>query len=328
MEDARWITEAEVCSLLTLREAIDALEAGLRLEAEGAARNMQKTLASFGGGGTLHAIGAVYDGHNLVGTKTWAHTAGGATPLLMMWDATTGALRAIVEAFALGQLRTSSMSGVATRWMARDDAAVMAIIGTGKQALPQVAAVHAVRPLRELRVAGRNRGRREAFVGRLASEGFPFAVVDAASVAHAVDGAEIVTTVTRAEEPFLDASMLAPGTHLNAVGAIALSRAEFAQDVFPRCATLAADNPDTVRALSREFNAWREAGGDWDLLRPLSELVATGRKREPTADLTLFKSMGMGISDLAVGAEILSRAGALGLGRPIPQPTRAKPQLV
>ena len=80
VEDARWISEAEVCSLLTLREAIDALEAGLRLEAKGAARNMRKTLATFGGGGTLHAIGAIYEGQNLVGTKTWAHTAGGATP--------------------------------------------------------------------------------------------------------------------------------------------------------------------------------------------------------------------------------------------------------
>ncbi len=80
--------------------------------------------------------------------------------------------------------------------------------------------------------------------------------------------------------------------------------------------------------LSREFITWADAGGDWGRLRPLSELVASGRERDPAADLTLFKSMGMGVSDLAVGAEILSRAGARGLGRPIPQPTRAKLRLL
>jgi ornithine cyclodeaminase len=326
--EARWIREAEVCALLDLREAIDALETGLKLEAKGTAQNMQKTLATFGGGGTLHALGAIYEGLGLVGTKTWAHSAGGATPLLLLWDAESGALRAVIEAFALGQLRTASMSGVATRWMARTEASVMAVIGTGKQALPQVAAVHAVRPLRELRVMGRDPGRRRVFATRLVDTGFRFAVIESQSVSEAVDGADVVTAVTRAEQPFLEASMLGVGSHVNAVGAISLSRQEFAQDLFPRCAALAADNPETVRALSREFNTWASLGGDWERLRPLSELVAAGRKRDPAADLTLFKSMGMGISDLAVGAEVLIRAEARGLGRPIPQPERAKPKLL
>ncbi len=327
-DDALWITEAEVCALLPLREAIDALEAGLRLEANGGARNMAKTLATFSGGGTLHAIGAVFEGRGLVGTKTWAHTPGGATPLLMLWDAESGALRAVVEAFALGQLRTASISGVATRWMARDEAEVMAVVGTGKQALPQVAAVHAVRPLRELRVAGRDPERRARFVDRLRDEGFPFPVVDAADVDAATRGADIVTAVTRAETPFLHAAMLRPGTHVNAVGAIALGREEFAQDLFPRCAELAADHPETVRALSREFRVWAEAGGDWERLRPLSERVAASRGRDPAADLTLFKAMGMGVSDLAVGSEILERARAQGLGRAVLQPIRAAPTLL
>ncbi len=326
--DALWIREEEVCALLTLREAIDALEAGLRLEASGGARNMGKTLATFGDGGTLHAIGAVFEGRGLVGTKTWAHTPGGATPLLVLWDAETGALRAVVEAFALGQLRTASVSGVATRWMAREDAAVMAVVGTGKQALPQVAAVHAVRPLRELRVAGRDRERRARFVERLRAQGFPFAVRVTDDVAEGTRDADVVTAVTRAERPFLHAAMLRPGTHVNAVGAIALAREEFAQDLFPRCALLAADHPETVRALSREFRTWAETGGDWAALRPLSERVAAGRGRDPAADLTLFKAMGMGISDLAVGSEILHRAATRGLGRPLPQPIRAAPTLL
>src|SRR5438105_165769 len=137
---ALWITEADVVEMMDLREAIDALEQGLLAEARNEAQNMVKTHAEWGGGATLHAIGAIFPQAGFVGTKTWAHTPGGATPLLVLLDATTGALKAIIEAFALGQMRTAAASGVATRWLARKDATEFAMIGTGKQALTQVAA--------------------------------------------------------------------------------------------------------------------------------------------------------------------------------------------
>ena len=147
-----WITEGEVVALLNLSEAIAALEHGLRLEAHGEMANMAKTHATWGSGSTLHAIGAASAGTGFVGTKTWAHTEGGATPLLILFDSETGALKAVIEAFALGQMRTGGVSGVATRWLAAPDADELAIIGTGKQAMLQVAAVAAVRPLKRVLV--------------------------------------------------------------------------------------------------------------------------------------------------------------------------------
>ena len=122
MTDPLWITEAEVVDALSLPEAIPALEAGLALEAAGTARNMPKTHQIWGGHHTLHAIGAVVEGAGTVGTKTWAHTAGGATPLVTLWSSETGKLLAIIEAFALGQMRTGGISGVATDRLARPDA--------------------------------------------------------------------------------------------------------------------------------------------------------------------------------------------------------------
>ena len=74
------------------------------------------------GGSTLHAIGAVFPKMGICGTKTWTHTAGGATPLLILFDSDNGSLQAVIEAFALGQMRTAAASGVATRWLARPDA--------------------------------------------------------------------------------------------------------------------------------------------------------------------------------------------------------------
>jgi ornithine cyclodeaminase len=130
-----WITEAEVVALLNLSDAIAALEQGLRLEARGEAANMAKTHATWGSGSTLHAIGATFGSAGFVGAKTWAHTEGGATPLLILFDSETGALKAVTEAFALGQLRTGGISGVATHWLAAADADELAIVGTGKQAL-------------------------------------------------------------------------------------------------------------------------------------------------------------------------------------------------
>jgi alanine dehydrogenase len=93
------------------------------------------------GGNNLHAIGAAYPQEGIAGTKTWAHTSGGACPLLILFSAETGNLLAIIEAFALGQMRTGGISGVATQWLAAPHADVLGLIGTGKQALAQLAAV-------------------------------------------------------------------------------------------------------------------------------------------------------------------------------------------
>src|SRR6266700_605367 len=150
-----WISEADVVAMMDIGDAIAALEKALLAEARGDAKNMVKTHVAWGGGATLHAIGAVFAKEQFAGTKTWAHTKGGAAPLLILFDSETGQLQAIIEAFALGQLRTASASGVATDRLAAEDADDFAIIGTGKQALTQVAAVVAVRPIKRIRVFGR-----------------------------------------------------------------------------------------------------------------------------------------------------------------------------
>src|SRR5439155_3358773 len=197
-----WISEAEVVAMMDIGDAITALEKALLAEARGEAMNMVKTHAAWGDGATLHAIGAVFANEGFAGTKTWAHTKGGATPLLILFDNQTGALKAIIEAFALGQLRTASASGVATNLLAAKDADDFAIIGTGKQAITQVAAVAAVRPIKRIRVFGPNEERRERFAARVKEE-FDVEAVAACSVAEAVKGASIITVATRATEPVI-----------------------------------------------------------------------------------------------------------------------------
>lgn len=320
--DPLWITESDVVALLDLKEAIAALESALREEASGEAQNMVKTLMQYGKS-NLHAIGGKLG--DLVGTKTWTHTPGGTCPLLLLWSASDGSLAAVVEAFALGNMRTGGISGVAADWMARTDAKVFGLVGTGKQALAQAATMLAVRPIERLQVYSPRGESRQAFVAK-AREEFGIDAVECASAAQACRGAQIVTLVTRAAEPFLTAQMLEPGAHLNAVGAIAPDREEFTQGVFDRTSLVAVDNLPGVQQLSREFMT-RYGKRGWDEVTPLSQLIAAGRRRTPRDDVTLFKAMGMGISDLALGVELLKRARQRGIGRTIAQPKKAKPRL-
>jgi ornithine cyclodeaminase len=316
-----WISEGEASRLLDLPVAIDAVREGFRREAEGAAFNMAKTHLAWGGG-QLHAIGAALPGEGLVGTKTWAHTPDGATPLLVVWDTNGGALLAIIEAFRLGQLRTAAVSGVATDLLAVAGADTLAICGTGRQAFPQVAAIAAVRRLRRVFVYGRNPGRRATLAsdieGRLGIPAVACELVEAA-----VSAASIVTLVTRATLPFLSRDVVRQGAHVNAVGSITLERSEFDSALLERCTVIAADSPRQARELSSELRGY--LGDDdaaWECVRPLAELVALGMGRPKDADVTLFKALGVGIADLSLARVVLERAREQGLGRPIPSPRR------
>src|SRR5882757_3052884 len=324
--DPIWIKEPEVVEMMNLCEAIEALEAGLRLQAEGSARNMTKAHLRWDGSNTLHAVGGVFEDAQVVGTKTWAHTASGATPLLVLWDAVTGALLAVIEAFALGQLRTGAMSGVATRWMAANDAHVVAIIGTGHQALSQLAAVASVRDVRMVRVWGRNPEGRRKFTAAAETLGYGFTVEIAETVQEAASEAKIVTLVTRANEPFFTSAMAGKGTHINAVGAITPERQEFTRDVLERAGLVAADDPAAARKLSAEFGKFY-TDDTWTQVRAVSDLVRAGAGRPQDCDLSVFKAMGMGLSDLALGIRLYGQAVDRGLGRPFNQPTRKQPRL-
>lgn len=320
-----WISESDVVSLLRLPRAIEALERGLLAEAKGTMENMVKTHVAWGRGSTLHAIGASFPEAGLVGTKTWAHTSGGATPLLILFDSNNGSLKAVIEAFAMGQLRTGGISGVATKWLSSPQASELGMIGTGKQAITQVAAVVAVRPIRRVRIFGPNQERLAAFAQRV-REIFDLEVVEAKSLAEAAQGASIVTTCTRATQPILTSAMVSPGSHVNSVGAIVPSRAELDQDLLRRADRIVADSKPQVQELSRELIDYCSSGdSNWEDVHSLSTVVASRWQRPADTDLTIFKSMGMGISDLSVGVTVYQEALNRGIGQALKNPEKVIP---
>jgi ornithine cyclodeaminase/alanine dehydrogenase-like protein (mu-crystallin family) len=319
-----WITGSDVSELVSLEDAIEALEEGLALEGTGDAKNVTKTIGMWGDGNSMHALGSMFPAAGYVGFKTWANTKHGAGAIFELFDAETGALLAVIEAGLLGQLRTSGISGLATRWMAKPDASEMALIGTGRSALMQVVAIAAVRPLKRLRVYSPTEEHRKAFAANAASL-FAFDVVEAPTLRDATRGAEIVTIMTRAREPFFSASDLDRGSHLNAVGAILPKFAEFHQDVFDRASMVVVDHIPNAKVASREFREHYDGGhGSWDAVKELSAVIASKTTRPPDADVTLFKALGMGISDLSVAKMVYERARAKGIGLEIPKPKRVQ----
>lgn len=321
-----WITEADVVSLISLPEAVGALERTLALEAAGQAANMPKSVLMVGDNDAMHALGASVAGAGLCGTKTWVNVGGKSSTVLVLFSLEDGALEAVIEATALGQMRTAAMTGVGTRRLAPQGADEMTVIGTGKQALPQVAACAAVRDLKKLRIFSRNPAARARLAEAVGGQ-FDFDIVCAETLEDAVRDAPIVTLITNATMPFFTSAMAAPGSHINAMGAIVPKRVEFTDDIFPRCAIVTVDSLDNIRALSAEFRSYYgEDDAAWAEVQPISALIAADTTRPEGCDLTLFKAMGMGISDLALGVEILDRARAANIGHAVPERVRTPPR--
>jgi ornithine cyclodeaminase len=320
-QDFLWLTEADVVSLINLSGVIAALERALKLEHEGKARNMYKAQTVWAAGST-NVTGAQFTGDGFSGAKVWTNVGGSSEPLTIVHGADDGKVRAIIESIALGTMRTAALAGVATKWLAAPGADDMALVGSGKQSITQVAAVHAVRPLKRLRVWSPRAENRAKFV-ELARSRFKFEVVDAPTLEACVENAPIVSTVTRAKEPFLSPRHLAPGAHLNAVGAIIPEFAEIDRDVVAAADRIVVDNLEQVRENSRELRS--HLGNDdkaWAGVMPLSAVVAEGKGRPTGAKLTLFKFMGVGLGDLAAGIEIYRRALQQGKGRKLPHAVR------
>jgi ornithine cyclodeaminase len=315
-EQAVWLTEVDVAELLTLEEAIDVLADSYRLQAEGKASPMRRAHAR-SGDAILHAVGGTLGG--LAGTKVWTYTPAGASPRLVLFSLADGSVQGIVEAFAMGQMRTAATSALGTRVLAQEDASSLALIGSGKQAFSQALAISCVRPLREIRVFGRMAEKRTALARRL-SDSLGIETTCCDSPAQAIAGASIVTLVTRAADPIVTSAMLEPGQHVNAVGAIVPSRRELDESAVGRCDVVFADSVDQAREDAGELRAAFQAGLlDWGRVRGLETVVDAppSAVRNP-GDITLFKAVGLGLSDVALGAELIRRAQETGAGRPFP----------
>lgn len=303
------ISEEEVQAHLSMERAIEVVESAFRDWAHGRATNQPRQRVHTPQG-TLHLMGAYW--RHYLGYKSYFSFAGGTRFFVVLASAHTGELLALIEADLLGRIRTGAATGVATRHLANPDAKTVALLGAGKQAETQLQAVCAVRSIEHVRVYSRTPERRNDFCGRMETQlGVP--LQPAENVEQAIDGADIVITVTSAREPILPGALLKPGMHLNAVGANSLARRELDTHAVARCERIFVDDVQQARIESAELVIPIELRRfSWERVLPLSLLVGgLVSGRQSTEEITLFKSLGIALEDVAVaGAVYESITGA------------------
>jgi ornithine cyclodeaminase len=236
--------------------------------------------------------------------------------LVLLSDGQTGEPLAVLNASAVTEIRTAAVSVLATELLARPGAADLAVIGTGVQARAHVLALSHARALRRIRVAGRDPARAAAFAAAVASEA-GVEVTASPSVREAVHGADIIVTATSSAEPVLRREWLAPGTHINAVGAC-LPTARELDSATVADAALFADSRSSLAAESGDYLLAQADGlvGADHLRAELGE-VLTGAAPGRTSDteITLFESLGLAVEDLAAAMTAYQQAASTGAGQ-------------
>ncbi len=311
------LREEHVTQLLDIETAIAAVEEVLRDQAEGQATNRPRYRVAMPAS-QLHVMAAGDKRLGVTGLKAYSASRKGARFLVLLYDAESGDMLAMIEADRLGQMRTGAASSVATRYMARADANTVGIYGTGWQAESQLMAVCSVREIKSIKAYGRNAERRDAFVRKMTSL-LRVEVTGASSPEEAARGQSIVITATSAREPVLKGEWIDPGTHLNVVGSNFLSKSEVDIETIKRASIIAVDSIEQSRIEAGDLMPAIERGViSWESVTELGRIVA-GRDPGRTSEdeITLFKSNGLALEDISTALRVYNLARERGVGEEI-----------
>ena len=318
------LNHSEVEQLLPMSECIAAMEGAFTALARGEAHQPLRTIfrppevkgvlammPTFREGPSplfgLKAI-CVFPGNVAIGKD--AHQGG-----VMLFDGATGELLAMINASAITAIRTAAVSGLATRLLARSDAADLAIIGAGVQARPHLLAMNCVRPLKRVRIASRNFLSAQKFAQEMQLQ-FPNLIEPVETVEAAVRGADIIVTATTSRDPVLQREWISPGAHINAIGTFS-PRAREIDTATIVDASLFVDRRESALNEAGDYLIAAQEGaiGPEHIRADLGEVVTGAHPGRRSADeITLFKSLGLAIEDLAAAAHVYRKASEQGVG--------------
>jgi alanine dehydrogenase len=309
------LNENDVRRVLTMDMALEAVESGLRKMGLDEAQNIPRARVQTDHA-MLHVLGAAAKSMGVMGAKVYATSRKGSQFVVTLFDGKSGALLALMQADWLGQVRTGAASGIATRYMAREDSTEVGIFGSGRQARTQLMAVCKVRRVRQVQVYSPSEERRKAFAAEM-SDVCQTDVIAVPRPEQAASEKDVVITATSSREPVLNGHWLSQGTHINAIGSNFMGKAELDPVAVRRCASIVVDSKDQARLEAGDFQQALEDGSlHWSDVRELGQVVI-GRyaARKHAQDITLFKSLGIALEDVAVAARVYSAAQAAGIGR-------------
>lgn len=314
----------QVRQLLPMTACIDVMAEALKLLAQGGAQNPLRTMmwlpdrhgllvampSSMDAAMGIKIISVMPGNH---GTEFDSHMG-----VVLLFETQHGRPLALIDASEITAIRTAAVSGVATRLLARENASDLAILGTGVQADSHLEAVRAVREIKRVRVWSRHAENRERFA-RHARDHYGIHVEPMETAEAAVIGAEIICTTTASSEPVLKSRWLSPGTHLNVVGASTPNAREVDSETM-RMARLFVDRRESALNEAGDFLIPKREGviGDDHILAEVGEvLIGKHPGRTSPDEVTLFKSLGLAVEDLASAQYIYEQAVKQGIGTAI-----------
>jgi len=284
-----YITEEKVKKILTVPGCIDLLRDAFTREFVNIPRYRLKSQNAL-----LHVMSASIPTLGVIGLKAYTTTKHGNTFAVLLFDEEQGVLLSVLEANALGQIRTGAASGLATDLLANRDVRIGAVIGTGYQAETQLLAIDAVRRFEEIRIYSRNPENRVAFIRKMADQ-VRAKLVATKSAEEAVDAAKVVCTITAAKEPVLMGAWLQQGCHINAAGGNWPSKRELDSDAIRKCNLICVDHRDQSKIESGDLIG----AVDWNEVWELADIVRGKAGRKSADQITLFKSTGIAVEDIA-----------------------------
>ncbi len=310
-----YLKEEDVEKLVTVPEVIDVLDTAFREQAAGRAWTNPRSRLRLPGA-TLHLMAGAIPRY--FGYKAYTVGGGKAKFLFFLYSAETTELLAMIEADSLGQKRTGAATGLATRVLSQPDATQATLFGAGWQAQSQLIAMDSVRNLKRVFIVSGKPERRLEFMRKMQPH-VKADLLGANSAEEAVRSSQIVTTITSSREPVLRGEWLEPGTHVNAAGGNMLIRREIDDEVVLRSNGLVVDSLEQAKLESGEIIAAIETGRrHWEDFVELRDVVAGFKPgRTDPSDITLFKSGGIALEDVAIAKLVYERALEQQLGRSV-----------
>jgi ornithine cyclodeaminase/alanine dehydrogenase-like protein (mu-crystallin family) len=309
------LSESDVVGLLNMTDGVSLVEQAFSDFARGEIIHPPRISQNLPGtGGALRVVSAVLPSMSSFGIKTLTGYPGRRTPgetyfVLLLFEMETGALRAIVSANYLTGVRTGAATGVAVKYLAREDARIHGVLGAGMQAKYQIQAVASVRPIKLVKIFAPNYQKASAFADSLQTE-FGINTQAVQQAKEAVRGCDIVTAITTSREPVVLGKWLDDGVHLTSAGANSTVKMELDSTCYSRSKVvtdskaLAMEDGGDLRAAIESSDITAE-----HLYAELGEVVNGDKLGRTSADeLTLFKSIGLGFQDIAVAAFLYERA--------------------
>ena len=314
---ALFLKESDVERLLTMPLALELVERVHREYSTGQAADVPRERTRLPKVG-LHILQGSVPSAGVLGYKAYTSSREGIRFLIHAFNAERGNLEVLVEGNYLGMMRTGAAGGVAAKWLAREDAKVAGVIGSGWQAQGQIEALAAVRKLERVKVFSRNAEKLAAFCDNLRKH-LSLDVTPVSSPEVAVRGSDIVVTITTSATPVFSGEWVAPGMHINAAGSNSLLRQELDEATVRQCAPIVVDSRPSAMKEAGDLLPLLEKGRIHSgSLTELGEVIAGTRPGRTSAQqITLFESQGMAIQDLIIAAELAKLARAQGVGTEI-----------